>query len=81
MKTYFFKNEYWGDDWQERESTAYDEEAFAEEIAEEWFDSDPDDPWHFEFDIEVKKGETGTPIRYSVKAEARVHFYASESED
>lgn len=55
-----------------------DHEQVAEQVADEWYHQDPDDPYDFEFDVEVKDGENGEIKKFSVTAEAQVHFSASE---
>ena len=79
--TYFFKHDAWGDEWQQEMSGAYDEEQFAEQVAEEYWSDDPTDPNRFEFKIEVKQGEFGTPKTYIVSAQADVTFYAREKKE
>lgn len=76
-KVYYFKSEPWGDEWQCRESHAWDEADLATEVAEEYYSDDPDNPDDFHLDIEVKLGEFGTSKSYQVTAEADVNFYAS----
>lgn len=73
---YLFRNEYWGSDWQEIKSTAYNEEDLALEIAEGYWSDDPTDPDRFEFYIEIKKGRDGEVKMFKITAEANVDFYA-----
>lgn len=77
-QTYYFKNEYYGEDWIRATSFAMDEEAFAEEQAEEYWADDPTNPDDFDFEIEVKRGEDGESKKFKVTAEASVDFYARE---
>lgn len=77
-RVFYFKHESYGDDWNERDSHAIDLEKFAEEVAEKYWSDDPSDPNNFEFDVEVKRGEFGTSIKFKVTAESYVNFYARE---
>lgn len=77
-ETYYFKHENYGKEWQEWRDGKFDEEYVAQQIAEENFHDDPCNPSSFEFEVEVKKGENGIPMKFLVTAEADVSFYSRE---
>lgn len=75
---WYFKHEYYGDDWQSFESTADDYLSVAEQIAEEDWNDEPCDPSDYEFQVQVRKGENGKVRTFKVLAEAHVYFFGSE---
>ncbi len=77
-KKFYFKHEYWGDDWQEHSGEPlWREETVAMAVAEKYWRKDPCDPYCFVFRVEVKCGEDGTPKKFIVTAETDVNFYAT----
>lgn len=74
---FFFKHEYYGDDWHEFDGKARDHESVAMEVAKYKWYQDPCDPHKFEFECEIKD-ENQKIKRISVSAEADVNFYTEE---
>lgn len=83
MKQFYFKNENWGDEWQEylehHYDKAFDHEDVARSVAESDWREDPCEPRNYEFSIEVKD-QDGLVKKFNVIAEADVNFYANEVE-
>lgn len=79
-KTFYFKNEYFGKDWQQRISYSLDLESFAQEIAEQYWSDDPCDPCTFEFLIEVKEAENGEIKKFKICAESEVRFFCVDED-
>ena len=75
MNKYLFKNEHYGKDWQKWESASLHLGDVAEEIAEEYYSDDAEDPRGVEFVVYVKR-TTGEATKFKVTAEARVIFSA-----
>jgi hypothetical protein len=77
---FWFKHEYWGDDWEEVQLKCFSAERAAEIVAEDYRDSDPGDPNDFEFDVSIKD-EKGKVTNFSVTASISVDFSAREKEE
>jgi hypothetical protein len=77
MGKYWFKNEYWGDDWQEHLERAFDAEHAARQVAETSYHDDPCDPDAFEFKVSIKD-ERDVVTDFIVTAEPDVNFHANE---
>lgn len=77
-KTYYFKHENYGEDWQEWTSYLYDLSYVAEEIAEEIYNDDPGDAYDVDEEIEVKFGEADLSKKFKVSAFISVNFTANE---
>lgn len=76
---FWFKHEYWGDEWQDFYTDAFDAEHAAQKLAEDHYHDDPCDPRHFDFTVDIKD-ESGKVSRINVTAEADVNFYANAVE-
>ena len=85
MKKYLFeyKHESCGDEWQEYESKWGPDciEDVAYELAENYYNEEPCDPYKFEFVVEVKQFGAYLSKKFRVSAEADVNFYPREIED
>lgn len=78
--TWYFKNEYFGDDWQEFDGVAFDHDGVASEVAENYWREDPFDPEDLDFKISVRKGEDGQIKHFTVSAWTDAVFCAREVE-
>ena len=74
---WYFKHEYFGDDWQDKWSERWDAEDVAREIAQMIYSDDPCDPYNFHVVVEIKDTQNNER-KFKIYAEADVNFYANE---